>query len=347
VFAQRSFDDTHLEPGSKADSPPRVGGLSAILGASFCLLNTRESREVRWTLETLRPEFASFNRVHVTIEIGKTNSLEVLRVVPMGLILGDAVDEVLLPTRYVPQGAEPGDRLEVFVYTDSEDRPIATTETPVAEVGEFASLRVVAVGRLGAFLDWGLPKDLLLPFRFQLRRVEPEQIVVVRITCDRVSGRPVATTKIDRFLESGSEGLREGQAVDLLFYEETDLGTKAVVDGRFGGLLYHELGKFGPEPGTRQTGYVQHVREDGKLDLTLAPSGKAGIDAAREIVVDALRSAGGRLELGDRSEPNEIRTRLGISKKAFKRALGALYRERRIRIGESFVESTEPGEKPD
>jgi len=281
----------------------------------------------------------------VTIDIGKTNSLEVLRTVPMGLILGDTVDEVLLPTRYVPEGASPGDRLDVFVYTDSEDRPIATTESPIAEAGEFASLRVVSVGRIGAFLDWGLPKDLLLPFRSQLRRVEPDQEVVVRIFCDRASGRPVATAKIDRFLESRPDELREGQAVDLLFYEETDLGTKAIVNGRFGGLLYHELGKLGPVPGTSQKGYVQHVREDGKVDLTLMPSGKAGIDAAREVVVDALRAAGGRLELGDRSEPQEIRTLLGLSKKAFKRALGSLYRERRIRIGESFIETTDSGEE--
>ena len=281
----------------------------------------------------------------MTLEIGKTNSLEVLRTVPMGLILGDAVDEVLLPTRYVPEGASPGDRLDVFVYTDSEDRPIATTESPVAEAGEFASLRVVSVGRIGAFLDWGLPKDLLLPFRSQLRRVEPNQKVVVRIFCDRASGRPVATAKIDRFLESRSVDLRQGQAVDLLFYEETDLGTKAIVDGRFGGLLYHELGTLGPEPGTKQKGYVQHVREDGKIDLTLVPSGKAGIDAAREIVVDALREAGGRLELGDRSEPQEIRSMLGLSKKAFKRALGSLYRERLIRVGESFIEMKDAGEE--
>jgi predicted RNA-binding protein (virulence factor B family) len=280
----------------------------------------------------------------VTLEIGKTNSLEVLRTVPMGLILGDAEDEVLLPTRYVPAGASPGDRLEVFLYTDSEDRPIATTETPLAEAEEFASLRVVSVGRMGAFLDWGLPKDLLLPFRAQLRPVDPEQEVVVRIYCDRASGRPVATAKVERFLESRADDLREGQAVDLLFYEETDLGTKAIVDGRFGGLLYHELGKLGPEVGTKKRGYVQHVRDDGKVDLTLVPTGRAGIDAAREIVVDALRAAGGRLELGDRSEPEEIRTSLGLSKKAFKRAVGALYRERRVRIGESFIESMDPGE---
>ncbi len=262
----------------------------------------------------------------------------------MGLILGDpeGEGEVLLPTRYVPEGVAPGDRLEVFLYTDSEDRPIATTETPLAEADEFASLRVVSVGSIGAFLDWGLPKDLLLPFRAQLGRVEPERNVVVRIYCDRVSGRPVATAKVDAFLEMPPEGLREGQAVDLLFYEETDLGTKAIVNGHFGGLLYHELGKLGPEMGSQTRGYIQHVRDDGKIDLTLVPSGKAGIDAAQETVLDALRRAGGRIELGDRSEPAEIRSALGLSKKAFKRAVGVLYRERRIRIGEAFIESANP-----
>jgi predicted RNA-binding protein (virulence factor B family) len=274
------------------------------------------------------------------LEIAKSASLEVLRRVPMGVILGSPEQEVLLPTRDVPAGTAPGDVLEVFLYTDSEDRPIATTATPLAKADEFACLRVVSVDRIGAFLDWGLPKDLLLPFRSQLQRVRPEQRVVVRVFCDRVSGRPVATAKIERFLVSPPADLREGQAVQLLVYEATDLGYKAVVDGRFGGLIHGASGLL--EIGSSPTGYVQRIRADGKVDLTLAPSGRAGLDAARETLLGALRGAGGRIELGDRSEPEEIRQTLGLSKKAFKRAAGALYRERLIRIGDTSIELIEP-----
>ncbi len=272
------------------------------------------------------------------LEIGKTVSLEILRTVPMGMILGWPEHEVLLPSRYVPDGTSPGDVVEVFLYVDSEDRPIATTERPLAQADEFASLRVVSVSSTGAFLDWGLPKDLLLPFRLQLQRVHPEQQIVVRVLCDSVSGRPVATTLIERFLEAPPDSLREGQAVRLLVYEETDLGSKAIIDGRFGGLLYYESGSRGLEIGASGTGYIQRIRSDGKIDLTLTPSGRAAIDDARETLLHALRDAGGRLELSDRSEPEVIRNALGLSKKAFKRAVGVLYRERRIRIGDSSIE---------
>lgn len=277
------------------------------------------------------------------LEIGKTASLEVLRAVPMGLILGSAEQEVLLPTRYVPAGTSPGDVVEVFLYTDSEDRPIATTEKPLAEADEFACLRVVSVGPVGAFLDWGLPKDLLLPFRSQLARVRPGQRVVVRVLRDSVSGRPVATAKIERFLENPPDDLREGQSVQLLVYERTDLGIKAIVDGRFGGLLYRESGDGRLGIGSSRVGYVQRIRSDGKVDLSLTPSGKAAVDDAREALLEALRGAGGRLELGDHSEPDEIRRILSLSKKAFKRAVGALYRERRIRIGPASIEWVDSG----
>jgi predicted RNA-binding protein (virulence factor B family) len=273
-------------------------------------------------------------------EIGKTASLEVVREAPIGVFLGTADQEVLLPTRYVPEGTSPGDVIEVFVYTDSEDRPIATTERPLVEADEFASLRVLSLSPVGAFLDWGLPKDLLLPFRFQLQPVQPEQRVVVRVFCDSVSGRPVATAKIERFLEEPPDDLREGQAVQLLVYEETDMGSKAIVDGLFGGLLYHEPGHDRPEIGSAPIGYVQRIRADGKVDLSLEPSGKAAMDDARALLLEALQKAGGRLDLTDRSEPDEIRRVLGLSKKAFKRAVGALYRERRIRLGDSSIELT-------
>lgn len=245
---------------------------------------------------------------------------------------------MLLPSRYVPDGLSPGEFMEVFLYTDSEDRPIATTEKPYVQADEFASLKVVSLSSSGAFLDWGLPKDLLLPYRSQLQPVHPEQRVVVRVLCDSVSGRPVATTRVERFLEPPPAQLREGQKVELLIYEETDLGCKAIIDGRFGGLLYHEPDGRSLEIGTSGTGYIQRIRADGKIDLTLVPRGKAAIDDSRETLLDALHRAGGRLELSDRSDPDVIRSSLGLSKKAFKRAIGVLYRERRIRISDSSIE---------
>ena len=293
---------------------------------------------LHWASSAPREPGYKKGRTEVMLEIGRTVSLEVLRAVPMGMMLGFPGDEVLLPSRYVPDAASPGDVIEVFLYTDSEDRPIATTEIPHAQADEFASLRVVSVSSSGAFLDWGLPKDLLLPFRSQLQPVRPEQRVVVRVLCDSISGRPVATMRVERFLELPTADIREGQAVELLVYEETDLGSKAIIDGRFGGLLYHDPGSLGPEIGSSATGYIQRIRDDGKIDLTLVPSGKAAIDHSRETLLNALQSAGGRLDLSDRSPPDAIRSTLGLSKKAFKRAVGVLYRERRIRIGESSIE---------
>jgi hypothetical protein len=272
------------------------------------------------------------------LEIGKTVTLEVLRAVPMGLILGNVEDEVLLPKRYVPKGASVGGAVKVFLYTDSEDRPIATTEKPLAQAGEFAVLSVVSVNRTGAFLDWGLPKDLLLPFGYQLHPLHAGQRLVVRVMCDEVSSRPVATARIERFLKPPPKDLREGQAVKLLIYEETDLGSKAIVDDCFTGLLYSAPGDCRIAVGESPAGYVQRIRADGKVDLMLTPSGQAGIDSARTTLLEALQAAGGRLELSDRSTPEEIRRTLSISKKAFKRAAGALYRERRIRIGAASIE---------
>lgn len=275
------------------------------------------------------------------IEIAKTARLEVLRVVPMGVMLGWPQDEVLLPSRYIPDNTSAGDWLEVFVYLDSEDRPIATTDKPIAQADQFASLRVVSVNQIGAFLDWGLPKDLLLPFRMQLQPVQLEQRIVVRVLCDSVSGRPVATTLVERFFEMPDKSLREGQTVALMAYEETDLGTKAIIDGRYGGLLYHEPGRGGLVIGASDTGYIQRIRDDGKIDLSLEPQGQAAITDARATILKALHDGGGRLELSDRSKPEVIQQKLGLSKKAFKRGVGTLYRDRRIRFGETGIELIE------
>ncbi len=275
------------------------------------------------------------------LAIGQTVTLEILRTAPMGLILGDDDGEVLLPTRYVPKDVEPGESVEVFLYTDSEDRPIATTEKPLAQADEFACLRVASVTKAGAFLDWGLPKDLLLPFAYQVHRVSPEERVVVRVLLDEVSQRPVATTKFQRYVDLPPEDLREGQGIEWMVFEETDLGSKAIVNGRFEGLFYKAVGEPGLKRGDSGSGYVQRIRDDGKIDLSRTPMGLAGIDRARDALLEALHQAGGKLELGDRSDPDQIRSAVGLSKKAFKRAAGALYRERKVLVADHSIELIE------
>ena len=275
------------------------------------------------------------------LHIGKTVTLEILRTAPMGLILGDGGGEVLLPTRYVPTDVAPGDAIEVFLYTDSEDRPIATTETPLAQAGEFACLRVVSVTKAGAFLDWGLPKDLLLPFAYQVHPLSPDERVVVYVLLDEVSQRPVATTKFQHYVDLPPEDLRQGQGIEWMVFEETELGSKAIVNGQFEGLFYRTDGEPDLKRGDSGSGYVQQIRDDGKVDLSRTPMGLAGIDNARDALLEALRQAGGKLELGDRSNPDEIRMKVGLSKKAFKRAAGVLYRERKVLVEDHSIQLIE------
>lgn len=271
------------------------------------------------------------------------NTLRVLRFTSSGAFLGRDDFEVLLPQRYVSSELEIGDPIEVFLHRDSEDRPIATTETPLAQAGQFACLRVKDVNRMGAFLDWGLDKDLMLPFGAQAYPIrKPGRRVVVYVVCDPVSGRMIAATKFNRYLSDPPPELRAGQPVELLPYEKTDLGFNVIVDQSFKGLLYCEASDPAPVMGETVSGYVERVREDGRVDLSLRPSGTHAARLARGVVLDALKAHGGKLDLGDKSDPEAIRARLDLSKKAFKKALGALYREGRISMNDESV-SLEPG----
>jgi predicted RNA-binding protein (virulence factor B family) len=281
------------------------------------------------------------------LPIGRSVQLPVLRAAPPGLILDAEGCELLLPNKYAPEGAAPGDRIDVFIYTDSEDRPVATTQKPFAQADEFACLRVKAVNATGAFLDWGLDKDLLLPVSQQAWRINKAGVkLVVRVYCDAASQRMVASSKLNRFLTDPPPSLREGQEVKCLLYERTDLGWNAIVDGRFAGLLHVETKSKagtrdrGPDLGQRRTAWVQKIRSDGKVNLTLTPSGARASEKARYAVLDALRTRGGRLPLGDKSDPEEIRAILGLSKKAFKRAIGGLFKERLIAVSDESIEST-------
>ena len=272
--------------------------------------------------------------------IGKRNTLTVLRESKSGIYLdGGGHGEILLPNRYVPREVAMGDRLEVFVYRDSEDRLVATTETPRATVGEVATLKVISINRqVGAFLDWGLAKDLLLPFREQTGPVQVGQDVVVRIYLDEKTQRIVATMKLGR--DSALEPLnyRSGQQVEFLITDKTPLGYKALVEGKHPGLLYHEGISVPVAVGQKLKGFVRALRPDGKIDLSLDQAGYRRVAPLALRIVQALQRNRGRLGLDDDSPPEAIRLAFGASKKAFKQALGTLYKARRIRFSKPGIE---------
>lgn len=266
--------------------------------------------------------------------LGKRNSLRILREAAPGFYLdGGSHGEILLPRRYIPRGAKPGGRIDAFVHRDSEDRLVATTEIPAATVGEFALLRVVsAQPKMGAFLDWGLAKDLLLPIAEQARSVRAGEWVLIRIVLDAQTDRIFASTRLSRWLDVTPPQYAEGEAVRLLIEGETPLGYKAIVNEAHTGLLYH-TDLAGPlTTGQRLDGFVRLVRPDGKIDLALDRAGYQRIGGLTGQIIGALKADGGYLPYHDKSSPEEIRAVFGVSKKAFKQAVGALYRERRIEI---------------
>lgn len=271
--------------------------------------------------------------------IGQRNSLPILRSAPPGYYLdGGTHGEILLPGRYIPKGVIPGGIMDVFVYRDSEDRLVATTETPHAMVGEFALLRVIAVNpRIGVFLDWGLEKDLLLPLREQTNPVRAGDWIVVRVALDEKTERIIASTRLNRYLDLTPPSYTEGQAVKMIVIGETPLGYNAVVEHAHRGLLYR-TDLSGPlTMGQPLEGFVRAVREDGKIDLALDQAGYRRIAPLTEQIVEALTESGGSLPYHDNSSPEDIRTVFGVSKKAFKQAIGSLFRERRIVIEQDGI----------
>lgn len=266
------------------------------------------------------------------VVIGKRVSLPVLREAIPGLYLdGGEAGEILLPRRYVFGDPAPGDLLQVFVYCDSEDRLVATTEMPFAMVGQFAYLKVLSVNQnVGAFLDWGLPKDLLLPFREQVPPVREGQRVVVAIYVDAKTNRIAASMRLHRHLSRLPPPYAMGEAVDLLITERTPLGYTAIVENAHRGLLYHDNLAAPLSVGQRVKGFVRMIRPGGKIDLSLDPSGYKRVASLSDLILKALEQNGGRLDFDDDSPPAVIRERFGASKKAFKQALGKLYKHRRI-----------------
>lgn len=276
-------------------------------------------------------------------QLGKINRLIILRDSDHGFYLdGGELGEILLPNREVPEDVEQGDEVEVFISRDSEDRIVATSSRPVCEVGDFVMLEVKAVNRkIGAFLDWGYPKDLLLPFREQLRRVKPGEKVLVHVYLDEVSNRIVASARTNRFLNKRRPEYDIADEVSLLIQEVTPLGYMAIIDGQFRGLLHRERVSRTLRVGEKYDGYIAALKPDEKIDLSLEPIGYRRVTTLGDRIMTELDEEGGKLPFGDKTAPEEIRNHFGVSKKAFKQALGALYRERKIKVAPDSIEKAD------
>lgn len=268
-----------------------------------------------------------------SISIGQYNTLRVVREVEFGVYLdgGDRGD-ILMPKKYIPNNTSIGDSVEAFVYLDSEDRIIATTEKPYATVGEFAYLNVKHVSQYGAFLDWGLTKDLLVPYREQRSRMEVDKSYIVYLFYDQNSGRIAATEKINRYLDNIAPRYEQGEEVDVLICDRTPLGFRAVINNLHSGVIYNNEVNRRIAIGDRVKAYVSKVRDDDKIDLSLQPLGYGKVDSLRDIVIRRLREHGGSMPVGDKTDPETIKVIFGCSKKAFKMTIGTLYKEGVITI---------------
>lgn len=274
-------------------------------------------------------------------EIGERASLKILREKSFGLYLdGGELGEVLLPHREVPADNVIGGFLDVFLYTDSEDRPVATLKKPKAMPGDFAKLKCVDVTGVGAFLDWGLAKELLVPFREQTTRMEPGKTYLVHVHVDQVSGRIIASARLSRHLDLTPHLFRIGDEADLTIFGKTDLGYKAIINGSHSGLLFAD-GVFQElQTGEKTKGYISGIREDGKIDLTLHAPGRARVTDLEDRILAELGARGGFWTIGDHSSAAEIHEELGVSKRTFKQTIGALLKKRLLQIEDRGIRLT-------
>jgi len=273
--------------------------------------------------------------------VGRYNTLQVVKHTDFGLYLdGGADGEILLPNRYIPKDtpSEVEDWLNVFVYLDSEDKLIATTEKAKVQVGEFASLKVIEINSIGIFLDWGLPKDLLMPYSEEKRQMRAGEYCVVHVYLDRRTRRITATAKLDRYLDKTPADYRVGQQVDLLVVEQSPMGFKAIINNKHWGLIHkNEVFKF-LRSGKQEKGYIKELREDGKIALSLQPIGQDAAVGLHEQILAKLKAADGVLPLNDKSDPQVISDMFGVSKGNFKKAIGALYKSGQIVIHDNRIE---------
>lgn len=273
------------------------------------------------------------------ITLGAYNLLKVVKKVDFGMYLDGGVEgEILLPTRYVPEECKIGDELNVFLYLDQDEKIIATTLEPLAKVGDFACLEVAWVNEYGAFLNWGLMKDLFCPFREQKMRMQKGERYIVYVKLDEESYRIMATAKVDKYLNQDKPAYKHGDEVDLLVQQKTELGFKVIIDNAYGGLIYDNQ-VFRPlHTGDRLKGYIDRVRPDGKIDVTIQPTGRRQTEEFSDVLLAYLQDNGGHCSLGDKSPAELIADRFKVSKKTFKKAIGDLYRKRLITISDEGID---------
>lgn len=272
------------------------------------------------------------------VAIGKFNTLRVVRKCDFGVYLdGEELGEILLPNRDVPRHCRPGDMLEVFILLDSEDRLLATTQTPYATVGQVAFLKVVSITAVGTFLDWGLPKDLLAPFPEQQQRMEKGRSYLVFVYLDEESQRIAASSKLEKFLDTQPIDVKEGQQVELVIDDQTEIGYKVVINDSYWGILYNNEVFQRLHKGQRLPGFIKKLRDDGKIDCCLQQSGYKKVNEAAWKILEILHTHDGFLPITDKSSPEEIYAVLGISKKTYKKAAGALYKQQHITIEKNGI----------
>ncbi|MEO9966604.1 MAG: S1-like domain-containing RNA-binding protein [Reichenbachiella sp.] len=273
------------------------------------------------------------------IEIGRNNSLSITRLVPPGAVLkDDEENEVLLPNKYVPENAKEGDELNVFVYTDSEDRPVATTLVPKVMRSEFACLEVKDVNNIGAFMDMGLEKDLLVPFSEQQKNMRPGQWHMVYVYLDQITKRLAASAKIHHYIATENIPLEKDEQVDLIIGETTPIGTAVIVNNKYQGLVYENEVFEELLKGEKMIGFVKEVREDGKIDVSLRKIGLEQLEDGAAKILERLELNNGRLSIHDKSTPEEIQMMLQMSKKNFKRSLGILYKQKKVKLNDNGIE---------
>jgi|TARA_R110002124_G_scaffold64849_1_gene176921 predicted RNA-binding protein (virulence factor B family) len=283
-------------------------------------------------------------KLNKMIEIGKYNTLTILRDTKVGLFLGtpetdpEGIHDILLPNKYVPNEFEIGEELIVFVYLDHEERPVATTLEPYILLNEFALLRVNYVNQIGAFMDWGMEKDILVPFKEQARPMEKGKRYLVYLYMDEKTNRLVASSKTNQFLKNEELTVEKGEEVELIVSHITEIGINVIINEQFKGLLYKdEVYDDAIRTGDRMRGYIKNIRPDNKIDVSLQIQGYQSIEPNADIILDELRASRGFLRLTDSSHPEDIKTVLKMSKKTFKKAIGALYREKLIEIKEDGI----------
>lgn len=267
------------------------------------------------------------------VEIGKYNTLKIIKILSFGAYLdGGNGLEILLPTRYVPQNIEIGDEIEVFIYHDNEGRLIATTVKPLAIAGEFQFMEVKSVNKTGAFLEWGLMKDLLVPFKEQKMPMREGKWYLVYVHVDHITKRIVASARIDKYLDNTIPDYSFNQEVELLVADETEIGYKVIINNSHWGLIYHNEIFQRLEKGDHLKGYIKEVREDEKIDVSLTPLGYQKVEGIASVILESLKAQGGFIAVHDKSEPDLIYSLFRCSKKAFKQAIGSLYKQKIITI---------------